>query len=192
MSNQEINISSSYPRDIGGLIYNLKHLGRLPDNYNAEPLYELLKHFNSEVRLHAVKNLGKLNLKLNTEVLYQLYQVETDTAVKREIVSSIGRQRLIKNKPLLFLFLNDIDPKIVCQAIRGLLVFENDIVFDPFGGSGTVGRTAKSLDRLFFITEKEQKYFEYMKSKAKQNESSIFGDRITRFLDLNQFVEISQ
>jgi len=449
MRNQEINISSCNPRDIGGLIDNLKHLGKLPDNYNAEPLYELLKHFNSEVRLYAVKNLGKLNLKLNTEILYQLYQIETDTAVKREIVSSIGRQRLIKNKPLLLLFLNDTDPKIVCQAIRGLLVFEydnevkeklqplinhpnemvrtviykeyffqdrqnenniphtetydflknvvihadaldafkyipdesihltftsppyynardysiypsyqayleflekvfiqthritkegrflivntspiiiprvsrshsskrypipfdlhpylvkngwefvddiiwlkpeasvknriggfmqhrkplaykpnsvteylmvyrkstdklldwnmrsynyqtvneskvpdgyetnnvwkidpcfdkvhsaifpvqlckrviqyysykGDIVFDPFGGSGTVGRTAKSLDRLFFITEKEQKYFEYMKSKAKQNETSIFGDRITRFIDLKQFVESSQ
>ena len=50
------------------------------------------------------------------------YQDES-TEVRREAVSSIGR---IKDKviiPILIKFLNDDDPKIVLQAIRGLLTF---------------------------------------------------------------------
>ena len=63
-------------------------------------------------------------------------------------------------------------------------------MFDPFGGSGTVGKTAKSLDRLFFLTEQEQKYFEYMKAKSKPQ--GIFTERQTQFLTLEQFKEISK
>ncbi|GAB6395121.1 MAG: restriction endonuclease subunit M [Bacteroidales bacterium] len=113
-------------RDVGRINYILENLGQLPDNFDAGFLYNLLNHNHSQVRLNAVKNLGKLNGKSDTKCLYELYQKETDTGVRREIVSSIGRQRKCTNKPLLYSFLNDEDPKIVCQAIRGLLVFEND------------------------------------------------------------------
>jgi DNA modification methylase len=58
------------------------------------------------------------------------------------------------------------------------------LIFDPFGGSGTVGRTAKALDRLFFLTEQEPKYFEYMQSKQKSQ--SVFKERPTTFLTLEQ------
>jgi hypothetical protein len=113
-------------RDVGSINFILESLGRLPNNFNAEFLYQLLNHSHPQVRLNAVKNLGKLNGKSDTDCLFQLYQKENDTAVRREIVSSIGRQRKISNKLILFNFLKDEDPKIVCQAIRGLLVFEND------------------------------------------------------------------
>ncbi len=36
--------------------------------------------------------------------------------------------------------------------------FKGDLVFDPFGGIGTVGSAAMSLERFFFLVEKEQKY----------------------------------
>jgi len=52
---------------------------------------------------------------------------ETDTGTKREIVSAIGRLRKEQNKPFLFEILQDNDPKVVCQAIRGLLHYENDV-----------------------------------------------------------------
>jgi DNA modification methylase len=78
------------------------------------------------VRLNAVKNIGKLNGNLNISKLIELYKTEKDTTVRREIISAIGRQRKPENKSLLFDFLEDEDPKIVCQAIRGLLVFDQD------------------------------------------------------------------
>jgi DNA modification methylase len=117
-------------RDIGSINFILESLGQLPIGFNSSFLYDLLDHSHSQVRLNAVKNIGKLNGKTNIEKLTELYKKETDTSVRREIISSIGRQRNTLNKPLLFNFLEDLDPKIVCQAIRGLLVFgkDNDVI----------------------------------------------------------------
>ncbi|MCK9255403.1 MAG: restriction endonuclease subunit M [Bacteroidales bacterium] len=116
----------SMQRDVGSINFILENLGQLPNDFNADFLYNLLEHNHAQVRLNAVRNIGKLNGNFDIKRLYSLYQHETDTGVRREIVSSIGRQRKHENKPLLFSFLKDTDPKIICQAIRGLLVFEND------------------------------------------------------------------
>ena len=113
-------------RDVGTINFILDSLGQLPPNFESSFLYELLEHPHAQIRLNAVKNIGKLNGKTDVTKLVFHYKNEADTSVKREIISSIGRQRKIENKPLLFEFLNDEDPKIVCQAIRGLLVFEKD------------------------------------------------------------------
>lgn len=113
-------------RDVGSINYVLENLGQLPSDFQADFLYELLDNNHAQIRLNAVKNIGKLNGKSDINSLLTLYNRETDTSVRREIVSAIGRQRKCKNKPFLYDFLNDTDPKIICQAIRGLLVFEND------------------------------------------------------------------
>lgn len=75
-------------------------------------------------------------------------------------------------------------PVDLCKRVIEYYSFKGDLVFDPFGGSGTLGRTAKSLERNFFLTEKEPKYFEYMKSFQKE---SIFQEQATKFLNLEEF-----
>ena len=42
---------------------------------------------------------------------------------------------------------------------------ENDIVFDPFAGSGTTGIAARNLNRNFILIEKEQKYIDIIKDR---------------------------
>ena len=113
-------------RDVGTINFVLESLGQLPNNFNSSFLYDLLNHQHAQVRLNAVKNIGKLNGKSDIGKLFELYKKDIDTSVRREIISSIGRQRNAENKALLFEILNDEDPKIVCQAIRGLLVFDKD------------------------------------------------------------------
>jgi DNA modification methylase len=78
-------------------------------------------------------------------------------------------------------------PVELCKRVIQYYSYKGDLIFDPFGGSGTVGKTAKVLDRLFFLTEQESKYFEYMKSK--QKEQSMFKERTTKFLSLTEFKE---
>ena len=114
-------------QDARSINYILERLGQLPSNFNSEFLYDLLNHPNAQVRLNAVKNIGKVNGDSHTSKLFELYKKETDTLVRREIISSVGRQR--KKENILFLLdtLNDKDPKIVCQAIRGLLVFGKNV-----------------------------------------------------------------
>lgn len=114
-------------RDIGSVNFILESLGPLPNNFDGNFLYELLTHQNAQVRANAVKNIGKLNGNTDVKLLLKMYKTELDTNVKREIISAIGRQRKIENAPILFEILKEDDPKVVCQAIRGLLVFEKDI-----------------------------------------------------------------
>lgn len=43
---------------------------------------------------------------------------------------------------------------------------ENDIVLDPFGGSGTTGIVCKNHKRQFILMEKQQEYFELIKKRV--------------------------
>ena len=80
-------------------------------------------------------------------------------------------------------------PVGLCKRVLQYYSFEGDLVFDPFAGSGTFGRTAKSLNRYFFLTEQEPKYFEYMNSFLKKNDVNMFHQRETIFLTLEKFKE---
>jgi DNA modification methylase len=112
------------------LIATLNGLGYLPNNFQGGFLYNLLKHQNSTIRYLAAKNIGKLNQTKSLEPLWDAFQNEEDTQVRREIVSAIGRLRRPQNKPYLFTILEDEDPKVICQAIRGLLVYNDDVLVE--------------------------------------------------------------
>jgi DNA modification methylase len=113
-------------KDNASIIYILENLSYLPKNLNGDFLFTLLHHDYHKIRFLAAKNIAKINKVDNLENLYKAYTIEKDTSVKREIVSAIGRLRKPENKVYLFEILQDEDPKVVCQAIRGLLVFKND------------------------------------------------------------------
>lgn len=114
----------------GNLTFILESLGQLPKNFDSNFLFELTTHKNSDVRLLAVKNLGKLTDKKNLQLLSYISKHDNDTSVRREAISSIGRMRSEITKPYLIEALKDEDPKVVCQAIRGLLVFKGNRVDD--------------------------------------------------------------
>jgi len=76
-------------------------------------------------------------------------------------------------------------PEELCKRVIQYYSYVGDLIFDPFGGSGTVGRTAKKMQRSFFLTEIETKYFEYMKTF--KDGKSLFGERETQFLSLEEF-----
>lgn len=40
-------------------------------------------------------------------------------------------------------------PVELCKQVIQYYSYKGDLVFDPFGGSGTMGKTAKSLNRYF-------------------------------------------
>lgn len=108
------------------ILFLLDNLGRLPHNFNGDWLYELAEHENPKIRMRAIKNLGKLKENKVISFLSKKIKIENDTLIRREIVSSIGRQRNPISKDILLEILEEEDPKIVCQAIRALLVFKND------------------------------------------------------------------
>ena len=106
------------------LLSLLDSLGKLPAGFNGDLFMPLLTHVNPKIRMLAAKNVGKLkNEKFLTE-LSQFASTEKNTFARREAISAIGRMRSEKTIPILIEFLTDADPKVVLQALRGLLYFK--------------------------------------------------------------------
>lgn len=112
--------------NVGALVKSLDRLGRLGQNYDIKPLMNLLKHDNDKVRSLAIKNLAKIGDDNLATVFVNVIEQDKSSSVRREAVSGIGRLRNITNKQVLFKYLNDSDPEVVMQAMRGLLVFKQD------------------------------------------------------------------
>lgn len=118
------------------LVFVLENLGRLPAAFDAQWLAGLLSHENGTVRFWAVKNIGKLKSVAYLDVLSGISANDESTAVRREAVSAVGRMRSPECIPFLKKKLEDSDPKVVCQAIRGLLLHK---------GAGDVDAALKKL-----------------------------------------------
>lgn len=111
----------------GSVVYLLNKIGRLDNNFNKNPLVFLLKNPNENVRMLAIKNLAKFEDISFLSTFFAIAKEDTSTIVRREAVSAIGRLRSPKTISFLIELLKDTDPKVVMQAIRGLLVFKENL-----------------------------------------------------------------
>lgn len=110
------------------VLNSLKKVGKLEEDASYDILLELLNHKTKDVRVEAIKHLGKFNGSYIEESLIQKYNEEKDSMAKRECISSLGRQRNENLIPFFNDVLTERDPKIVLQAIRALLVFKKNPV----------------------------------------------------------------
>lgn len=108
------------------VLFVLENLGYMPEGFDESVIKPLTHHSNDKIRFWAVKNLGKASNPELIDLLVKIIRTDPDSMVRREAVSSIGRMRLPQGQPFLLELLNDPDPKVVLQAIRGLLVFRED------------------------------------------------------------------
>ena len=122
-NNTEALSSYLQKQNDGTIVYMLEKMGRLENGHSKEPLLNLLKNKNDSIRSLAVKNLAKIGDISLLSVFVKHASSDQSTDVRRESVSAIGRLRNEKAIPVLIKLLEDRDPKVVMQAIRGLLVF---------------------------------------------------------------------
>jgi DNA modification methylase len=108
------------------IVYILEKLGRLENGYSKQPLLNLLGNQNETIRALAMKNLAKIGDVSLLDTFKKYASQDTSTEVRRESVSAIGRLRNEKTIPTLIGLLGEKDPKVVMQAIRGLLVFSKN------------------------------------------------------------------
>ena len=106
------------------LLFTLENLGRLPKGFDGQVFLPLLAHPNPKIRCLAVKNVGKLKDGEFLEAVSAFARDEKNTLARREAVSAIGRLKTEPAIPVLTQFLTDTDPKIILQAVRGLLCFK--------------------------------------------------------------------
>ena len=111
-------------REEAALLSMLDNLGKLPAGFNGDLFIPLLTHANSKIRMLAAKNVGKLKDEKFLTELSQLASTEKNTFARREAISAIGRIRSENAIPILTQYLTDADPKVILQALRGLLYFK--------------------------------------------------------------------
>jgi len=104
----------------------LKKIGKIPPDFNGSCFLELLSKNNDDIRLLAVKNIGKLKNGKYLDVISEIAKKDKNSMVRREAVSTIGRMRTESAIPILLDILHEPDPKVVLQAIRALLIFKSD------------------------------------------------------------------
>tara|TARA_Y100000590_G_scaffold127784_1_gene146103 strand:- start:1455 stop:2774 length:1320 start_codon:yes stop_codon:yes gene_type:complete len=127
MKNSHDDIEAAFEqKDEKSLLALLRKFGKAPPEFNHDVFLKGLKHKNSDIRELCVKHLGKFSDPKITTKLNSLFKTEKNTAIRREIVSSIGRQRSEKNIKILLQLSKDPDPKVVMQCIRALLYFKDE------------------------------------------------------------------
>lgn len=109
------------------LSYLLNKFGKLPDGFKCKDiLISLLKNKNDKIRLLVIKNLSKIKDNSLIEVYKLIIENEKKSIIRREAVSAIGRMRSKDNIDFLIYLLNDYDPEVILQAIRGLISFKKE------------------------------------------------------------------
>ena len=85
-------------------------------------------------------------------------------------------------------------PIELCNRVVKFYSFVGDLIFDPFAGSGTLGRAAANLDRNFFLTEKESKYIDRIKEELYKTSNLLDDSKNNRpnFVDLKTFISLSK
>ncbi|MCS6919454.1 MAG: DNA methyltransferase [Fimbriimonadales bacterium] len=81
-------------------------------------------------------------------------------------------------------------PLELASQIIQLYSYKGDLILDPFGGSGTVGRAALLLERYFLLIEKDPRYFEYAKQIVGEG-SLLEPQHAPRFLTFDEFTQLS-
>jgi DNA modification methylase len=126
MLNQNLTQSLSNKK----LINYMESIGKIDSNTDLSYLTKYINHKSPDVRCLVIKNIAKTNMPNLYHFCANIYQNDNNTTVRREAISAIGRQKKYENIELLTLALKDNDPKIICQAVRALLVFKGDSKVD--------------------------------------------------------------
>ena len=98
----------------------------LNSELSEEKINFLLTFKDFDILNALVKKIGQLSDNKYAKILKKIIKHSDYSLLRREAVSSIGRIRDKKNNNFLLSLLNDHDPNVVLQAIRGLLIFKQD------------------------------------------------------------------
>ena len=99
--------------------------------------------------------------KTNRLIDWNIRQYDDETIAASRVTGEYEKTNLWHINPTA----NKVHPAVFPSELASRIVqfysFKGDLVFDPFGGSGTVGYVALTHDRLFLLCEKEMEYVEY-------------------------------
>ena len=122
---------------------------------------------------------------------WNIRQYDEDTVADSKVADGYETSNIWRIDPTHDKIHSAVFPVGLCERVVKYYSFKGDLVFDPFAGSGTFGRVAKSLGRFFFLTEKKPEYFDYMKNFLAGSDTLEEKEYRSDFLTLDEFSELS-
>lgn len=116
---------------------------------------------------------------------WNIHQYSDDVVEESKVNGDFETTNVWKISPKSDKIHSAVFPMELCKRVVQYYSYKGDLIFDPFAGSGTLQRTARAMDRYAFSTEKEKRYFDYMKDLEKGN--TFFEEKEIKYLTLEQF-----
>jgi DNA modification methylase len=102
-------------------------------------------------------------------------------------IKNIGK---LKNDYYLEKVHSAVFPIGLCNRVIKFYSYKGDLIFDPFAGSGTLGKAAMNLERYFFLTEKEKRYIERIRQEL--GNKSLFANKELDILNVEDFQKLTK
>lgn len=110
---------------------------------------------------------------------WNLKQYDDETLSESLVDNGFDRSNIWNIAPVSSKVHSAVFPVELCRKVIKLYSFKNDLVFDPFAGSGTVAMAASELSRNFFLTEICRTYADAIERQLQNN--IFIRNRYTRF-----------
>lgn len=117
---------------------------------------------------------------------WNMHQYDSDRVKESKILGKYETSNVWFIDPVFDKVHSAVFPIELCNRVIKYYSFINDLIFDPFAGSGTLGKASINLNRNFFLTEKEPKYINRMK------EDLILKNNQTKFINIKNFIKITE
>ena len=118
---------------------------------------------------------------------WNLRQYSQEAIERSKVPDGIERSNIWNIAPARDRVHSAVFPLELCDQVVRLYSFVGDLVFDPFAGSGTLGKAAVLTDRYFFMTEIREDYV----ARIQENISNVGGGfesgRPTRIMRVPEF-----
>ena len=111
--------------------------------------------YKANARTEYVMVYRKKSFKL---IDWNLRQYSQDVAHQSRVESDFERSNIWHIPPVSDRVHSAVFPLRLCDQVVRLYSFIGDLVFDPFAGSGTLGKSALNHERYFFMTEIKHEY----------------------------------
>jgi DNA modification methylase len=119
---------------------------------------------------------------------WNIEQYDWETIKKSKVADNYETTNVWKIDPTFDKTHTAVFPIELCNRFIKFYSYEGDLVFDPFAGSGTLGRAAINLNRYFFLVDKEERYFLRMKETLNKSGSLFLKNKLPQFFDIKNFI----
>jgi DNA modification methylase len=121
---------------------------------------------------------------------WNIQQYSWDKVKKSKVLDKYETTNVWRIDPTFDKIHSAVFPLELCNRVVKYYSFIGDLIFDPFAGSGTLGRAALNLNRHFFLTEKEFKYIDRITEELnKSNNLFSLKDNQPSFVNLENFIK---